>query len=257
LIKFLSMARYGKAGDGYRNNVIDIYALKARVYPMVIFFLPVVFLMIVNSFQFNDLEQLFLSVIITGTLAFILSQTGRDKGKRKEKGLWDSWGGSPTIQLMRHRNTEINSATKARYFTKLNALCALAVYPDANLEQNDPGKADEIYAFWSSYLRNNSRNQKKFNLLFRETTNYGFRRNLWGMKNLSIRLITILLVMNYFYFVLAEGHFNLLFFPETFTINFLILVALLVFWTFYISKEWVRMVAFTYAHRLLEATDKL
>lgn len=224
---------------------------------MIIFFFPVMLVAIVNAFQFTDLKQLFSSMIITGSLTYLLSHIGRDKGKRKEPKLWKSWGGAPSIQIMRYRNNEISTLTKDRYFSKLNTLCAVPSVPNLLTEQSDPDKADEIYAFWGSYLRNNSRDKDKFNLVYTENTNYGFRRNLWGMKSLAITWITILMLLNYFHFVLAEEHFDFLFFPEAFAINFLILLVSLAFWIFYVNKEWVKTMAFAYAHRLIEVTDKL
>ena len=43
-------------------------------------------------------------------------------------------------------------------------------------------EADEIYRSWSNYLRTNVRDIEKYNLLFAELINYGFRRNVYGMK---------------------------------------------------------------------------
>ncbi len=198
---------------------------------MIIFFFPVILLAIVNAFQFTDLKQFCSSVIIMGSLTYLLSHIGRDKGKKKEPKLWESWGGAPSIQVMRYSNGEIPTLIKDRYFSKLNSLCAVPIVPNLLTEQSDPDKADEIYALWGSYLRNNSRDQIKFNLVFTENTNYGFRRNLWGMKNLAIAWIIVLMLLNYSHFVLAEGHFDLFFFPEASTINLLILLCSLAFWT--------------------------
>src|SRR4051812_8233013 len=49
------------------------------------------------------------------------AQLGRDRGKALEPGLWDEWGGSPTLQVWRQRETPAD-----RYDTeRLNRLSTL------------------------------------------------------------------------------------------------------------------------------------
>ncbi|MPR37426.1 hypothetical protein [Salmonirosea aquatica] len=77
------------------TSMNDIYALKARVYPMVLVLLPLATTAVSISFQMDLYTRLFLSVVMYGALSYLLSQTGRDEGKRKEAWLWGKWGGHP------------------------------------------------------------------------------------------------------------------------------------------------------------------
>src|ERR1700744_691157 len=152
--------------------MIGIYTLKARLYPIILVFLPIPLLGIVYSFEFKTYVHAVSSIGIAGALTYLLSQIGRDRGKKKEKELWSSWGGTPTTQLLRIKNPLIDIHTKTRYHNKLQTLCPMPILPDQNMENTDLGKADECYAAWSNYLRTQTRDTKKFPLVFKENISY-------------------------------------------------------------------------------------
>lgn len=55
--------------------------------------------------------------------------------------------------------------------------------------------ADAYYARGANWLRENTRNTKKFDVLFNENVNYGFRRNLFGLKLPGFLLNTLIVLV--------------------------------------------------------------
>lgn len=237
--------------------MFDTYTLKARINPVVIFALPGFLLLVTYSIKLDALQPILCSAAITSAITFLLSQIGRQQGKKKEQKLWEDWGGTPTTQLFRWRNHVIPTHVKKRYHAALQQRVPVPTTSDSVFESQFPAEADEIYAAWSHYLRVETRDTKTWNLVFKENINYGFRRNLWGMKPAAIMLLLLLGIGNYFYNVYIYEDYNILCFTKSFWLTNGILVAFLGLWIFIITKEFVRVAAFAYAERLLEASTKL
>ena len=236
---------------------MDRYSLNARIYPIVIFYMPAIILAVLFSLKFDKYVHLFTSFGIVGALSYLFSQLGRDGGKKKEKGLWKSWGGAPSTQLLRWRNSEINVNTKKRYHNRLNILCALDNTPDPNFEQSNPDEADEAYQAWTRFLISKTRDNKKYSVLLKDNMNYGFRRNLWGMKNYALSLIVILMASTFIYYWVTTKSPNVTLYPVEFAIAEIILSVILLFWVLVINKNWIKVPAFAYAERLLETVEEI
>src|SRR5689334_13223644 len=99
--------------------MIDAYSLKARIYPTILALLPILIIVVFFSIQFESIIHSLSSLGLVAVLGYLLSQLGRDQGKKKESELWKSWGGSPTTQLLRLTDHSIDKYTKERYHTKM------------------------------------------------------------------------------------------------------------------------------------------
>lgn len=86
-------------------NLFDTYTLRARVQPALIGVLPAGFLMFALLPEHPFFVTAFFSLLGAAGGTAIVAQVGRDPGKKKEKALWDSWGGPPTTRFLRHRRT--------------------------------------------------------------------------------------------------------------------------------------------------------
>lgn len=237
--------------------MFDSYTLKARYYPVVILFLPIVLMGIAYSFEFLTVVHFLSSVGIAGALTYLFSQLGRDRGKEKEADLWKNWGGPPTTQLFRLNNSRIDPHTKNRYHAKMRTLCPTLIIPDIILETTEPATVDEVYRAWTKFLLSKTRDTKTYTLLFRENTSYGFRRNLWGLKRTAITIIILSLVANYIYWIISLNTFNPINFPKGFMYTTIVLTGLLLFWIFIVNRVWIKPVAFSYGERLIEAIDMI
>ena len=237
--------------------MLDSYSLKARIYPVLILFTPILVVGFFYSLQFKSLIHAGLALGLMGMLSYIFSQLGRDQGKIKEPKLWDSWGGPPSTQLLRITDGEINRLSKERYHNKLSKICPLSVAPDYENEKKVSSASDEIYGAWVKFLITQTRDTNKFPLLFKENTSYGFRRNLWALKKQGIGIIITLLIGIYLHAYTEVDSFSLRDFSETYWYTNISLLSLLLFWLLIVTRDWVRVPAFAYANRLCEAIDQL
>lgn len=234
---------------------LDIYSLKARVYPAFVLLLPVLVLALFYITDFKIYYHYATAIISVGFLSFILAQLGRDQGKNKENQLFERMGGKPTIQILRHTNNHLDKTTKARYHKGLSEKIPEISIPSLEEEQLNPQKSDEVFESCTKYLISKTRDTEKFNLLFKENINYGFRRNLWGMKTwgLSILITSILTHM----VIATDGFSNIGFKPTNDIYPYLAFLALGLFWIFVVTNNWVRLTAFAYAERLYETIEEI
>lgn len=187
--------------------------------------------------------------------AMLLSQLGQGPGKSKEPSLFSGWGGQPSAAMLRHRDVQLDPRTKARYHRKLSRLVTDSAAPTAVQEDADPADADSTYLSWVSYLRSHTRDPEQFRMLLASNIDYGFRRNLWGMKPAGIFVAVL--------GTLATTSRLGWIFWSTRTVDFVALAALifnvwmLVVWVATINSTWVRIVARTYAEQLLATSDVL
>lgn len=232
------------------KSIIDDYSLRARFYPSLIVLLPV---FVVAIFYITDIEKYyhyFTAFCALGLFSYVLAQFGRDRGKAKEPQLFTAFGGKPTTQIMRYRDTHLNRMTKDRYRSLLEQKIANLSFPTQSEENQAPIAADEIYDSCARYLISKTRDNQKYYLLYKENTSYGFRRNLWAMKVIAIFIILLSITLHLYY--TTSQFTDVIKFADKDFILSGILVITLCTWLFVITKSWVKMIAFSYAERLFE-----
>src|SRR5207247_8731576 len=101
------------------------------------------------------------------------------------------WGGAPSSAIFRHRDRQLDSLTKARYHARLATLVGGTKAPTIGEEDADQAAADRIYTAWSNYVRVSTRDATRYPLVFKENANYGFRRNVWGLRPVGIITCTV------------------------------------------------------------------
>jgi hypothetical protein len=235
--------------------ITDSYERKARLYPALLLVAPVVIAIVgAGSTKLSALESIGAVVAGCGG-AFLLTQLGRDAGKKCEKPLFESWGGLPSVAVFRHRDARIDAITKARYHKQMAALVKNAKAPSPEEEAADWEKADQIYTAWSSYLRVHTRDMKRYPLVFQENISYGYRRNVCGLRPLGVTVSTLSLgcgAIWFYHLHLTTGTVS----KES--VGALICVALiLLLWIFQFTPKWVRIAADAYAERLTETVESM
>lgn len=236
------------------NTKLDIYTIEARIAPVLVTFLPLG-LAVIAWFPAKFVGQGLLTGVLTSIgMTALLAQFGRDLGKRKEPNLFKSWGGAPTTQMLRYRDSKLNSVSLERYRKKLESLVNKKL-PSEDEEQKKPKDADTIYLSCVDYLRINTKDSKRFPLVCSENINYGFRRNLWGLKPIGIIANLIALISTVLLLYLNKNNIGLLS-PIVFFVV-LIEVLFLGLWIFAITTRWVKIAADAYAKSLLATCDKL
>jgi len=233
----------------------DRYSRNARLYPALLVILPVaicaVFLAKVELSWINTLKAGLAA--IGGT--YLFAQLARDPGKKSEKGLFAKWGGMPSVTILRHQDTRIDPISKARYHERLCALVVGTTAPSAESERVDIAAADLCYAAWSTHLRNSTRDQKRFPLIFDELVSYGYRRNVLGLRSLGLFFSTLcgIAAAGFAWFQLHHQHEI----GGGVWASLVLAIVFLLFWTLIVTPEWVQLVAESYAARLIEAVDDL
>jgi len=234
---------------------MNTYYLKARIYPVILSVIPILIIGVLFSVTFKNYYQTIGGLGLSTVLFFLFSQLGRDRGKRIEKNLWEKWGGAPSTQILRLHDKQLNSLTKKEYHKIMNSLVDIETTPTEELEIDFPNECDEIYAAWVKYLIGKTRDTKKFNLLFSENINYGFRRNSLGLKSFAIIVISILIIgvlgVNY----LNYGAINIKDMNTLIATGILIIP--LLYWVLIVNENWVKIPAIAYAERLMESIEEI
>jgi hypothetical protein len=165
------------------TKFFDAYNRVARIYPGIIAFAPVVWS--ASAFGFTpDLRSGGFALLVVACLLYFFASLARSRGKILEETLIRKWGAWPTTLFLRHRDEHFDKMTKGRYHATLAKLCKLA-FPSAADEQRDPRGADDVYRSATKKLIE-ARRGPQFKMLHDENTSYGFRRNLLGLKPISL-----------------------------------------------------------------------
>lgn len=163
---------------------LDEYDLRARVLPAVLITIPV----LATAYVFLPVARSIAGMISGGVfeyaILFLLARIARDRGKRIQATLYEKWGGKPTTAMLRHRDSRIDPFTKGRYKQTLSELCRLS-FPNEREEEADPVRADQTYESAVKALIE-KRRSKTYGLVFAENCNFGFVRNLLGLKPIGL-----------------------------------------------------------------------
>jgi len=251
----------------------DDYNRKARLAPALLVSLPIALTVIVffpdNVWSWGGV----VSLLAWCGILKLLAQLSRDMGKAKEEELYDAWGGKPTTYFLRHRTTR-NKVNLAHQHSKLHELTGQSM-PNESEELANPDLADQIYDTCTQFLLAKTRDHNKFFLIYEENCNYGFRRNLLGMKPLGIitsSIGTILLGVQCIFKIgvpqisttwnvdsLIQAGISLQFSncPPLSLACLLVNFFLFTSWLMWINSSWVKGAADAYAVRLLESCENL
>ncbi len=251
--------------DDVVSKITDPYERPARLYPALLTLLPLLAIVMLYYGPKASAMTGAVTVAISCGGLYLTTNLCREFGKLLEHRLYLEWGGKPTTQLLRHRDTTIEGVTKQRYHQCLANKINVS-FPSRDQESNDPAAADDIYQSGVRWLLNHTRpdDGKKFELLFKENVAYGFRRNALGMKpiGLLISIGSLLWVLLKEGVLLGSGrpvvdlaavsHISDAGIAAV-TVSMMMLVA----WMLFFTKTSARTAAFTYAETLLRACDSL
>lgn len=232
------------------NNLIDRYVLGARVAPVAVVAFSL-FLAISAWIPFSQWPiKLLGGSAFLALGAFVLAQIARDAGKAIEGPLWRSWGGPPTVRMLRHSDTTIAPGSKSLIYRQLIRFSIVDRLPSESEERQDPGHADELYGVCSEWLRRKALELKAkspFDVVHAENISYGFQRNILGIKRygLAISFIALGVAISAFFFNRRP---------------FIELAGILIvgsYLTFGVTEAAVKRSADEYAKRLLDAVQAI
>ena len=235
------------------KELFEKYTFNARLMPVFITTLPVCAFVIALFPEELTLLGTIAGISVSLGLPLLLSHLGRDAGKKRESLLFKLWGGMPSNLILSYQHTSLDTNTLERYRNKISALMQMQL-PTREEETKLFDDCLNKYQACSNFLREKTRDATVFALLFSENINYGFRRNLWGLKPLGITLSTACGIASGFllYLDLVDSGDYL-----TSLLSTVSSVLLLTIWIFIINPEWVKVPAMAYAERLVSSCETL
>lgn len=176
-----------------------MYDLRARLFPALVISFPTlafIYAVIPSARGFWGWVS---GSILEAAVLFVLMRIGRDRGAYLQGKLYAIWGGKPTTIMLRHRDHSVDAHTKERYKQTLARLSGLALPTDAE-ELADPESADALYeSAIRALLEQRRRSSDK--LVFTENCNYGYVRNLVGLKPIGLATVLMTLAADVFLYL--------------------------------------------------------
>ena len=127
------------------NSLFNLYDRKARLKPALLCGLPLIVSMVLLIPELGAVWAAIGGIVLYGGGAMFLVQVGRDRGKALEPDLFRSWGGKPSVAILRHTDPRLVAATKNRYRTFLERAVPDLTLASLELEQRHPQEADGGY----------------------------------------------------------------------------------------------------------------
>lgn len=231
-------------------GVFDHYSLRARLQPALLTLLPAAIGVIAWTGTGVKWQSALWALFGTAGGTYFLAICARNIGKQIEPKLWESWGGAPSTQMLRHRGPA-NPIMRERWHNALSKLIGKP-FPTTKEEEANPEQADHFYQAAVKLQISKTRDTKKFPLLYKENVHYGFCRNLFAMKSIAIIIAILGLTASIAagIWFLHIGH------PQIAPwVCSAANVCFLFWWVFIVKSNWVKVPAFAYAERLFESTE--
>lgn len=236
------------------NNISE-YELKARIFPASLTILPLVITLLI---LFPELINLGSSLIILGILIillFFLGKLARERGKKVQHKLIQKWGSLPTTLYLSHLDNTLDIETKKRYHDYLEKNIEGLELPSQAEEIEKPKYSQDKYESAVKWLLENTRDTKDFSLLYQDNINYGYSRNMLGMKPLGVVISVISFVLN-FYLLYSQSYPYITENTVGIIISIMISFAFIIIWIFFVNEKWVKSTSKAYARTLLSTCEK-
>ena len=158
--------------------------------------------------------------------------------------------------MLRHTDSRLSNPTKDRYRSFLSSAVPGLALVSAQEEAANPEQADAGYDSANRWLLEHTRDRARFDLLFTENMNYGFRRNLLGLKPIALGIDAVALMLVIGMAVASwTGEFasTIQALPPGWWVSVVITAGHTLLFAAYTRTDWVLMAAETYAQQLLAA----
>jgi len=237
------------------SHFFDLYSLRARLLPALLALLPLFLATALWSPELYDFGTSLAGLAVACGLTVALAHFSRGRGRAVERRLVHDWGALPATLWLRHSDCTLDHETKARYRAYLEKNVPHWSAPTPAEELSSPDAADERNGSAVKWLIENTRDRRRFSLVFEENVSYGFRRNLLGLRPVGSAIaIAVTLWFAYRTYSGLSDPLN----PgwrEIAAIAMIVIITL--WWTKVVTQRWVRDAADAYARALLAACDAL
>ncbi|MEJ7567762.1 MAG: hypothetical protein WKF41_05800 [Gaiellaceae bacterium] len=230
--------------------MLDAYSRTARLAPAILAGLPALAVLIAGVT--SPWTPLRAGASLAGGAGLVIVALVRDRGRAVQAQLWSTWGGSPSTRRLRWRDGDHPQVV--RLHERVEQATGLDL-PDAAAEETDPDEADARYEEAVGALRDLTRNQDRFPLVFEENVNYGWRRNSLGLRPLAIAIALLAAGASIAILALGPGSIDA---RAARWVPALAIAALAtLWWVLVVTEQWVRSAAELYSDRLFESAHTL
>ena len=244
-------------------DLFDNYSRQARLFPGLLTVFPPLMTVLAwfPQLLLSNIGTTLLTIATSCGLLYALGSWARTRGKYLETKLLKEWGGWPTTLKLRYAGS-LDSSTLARYHAFLEKNVPHWHAPTSADELAVPANADGAYGSAVLWLKEKTR--KGFPLVDKENAQYGFRRNLLGMKPVGIIICalaasaSLLAIYSHATGITAAELWAVTSIqrPKIWAATAVDFVALFA-WVALVRRRWVRQAGEQYADVLLAACDQL
>lgn len=224
---------------------LDDYERRARLVPGLLLVAPVAIVVLMFSLKGNPVVAGIVGSLTAFGAPVVLANVVRHRGLAVQDDLWQAWGGKPTNQLLQTGPSGRRDHWRA-------AVEAVSGQTLPTPGQPDP---DGHYDAAVATVISDTRDPKHFKLVFNENRNYGYERNLYGLRKLGLIVALACLVGSaaaVAVLVVADHAAR----PE-WIVGLVALLGLVGVWIYLPSSTRARTTAFKYAEQLLDAAVEL
>ncbi|MEU3198813.1 hypothetical protein [Streptomyces sp. NPDC006996] len=162
--------------------ILDDYERRARLVPGLLAALPFIVLFAVLGLRQIPAVSYVLGILaVAGVGPVLIAVAVRSFGKAVEKQLWESWGGPPTTVWLRLDPPSDDEAQRDTWRKAVEAVSGVTLL-SLRAERRDKAKADKAIQRAIKRVRDKTRDKETFALLFKENRDYGYERNLYGVR---------------------------------------------------------------------------
>jgi hypothetical protein len=235
-----------------KPDLFDHYNFRARLQPAFLSLVPLAIAAYAWARPDAKWITALWSLLGSAGFTFFLANVARNHGKRIEAELWQSWGGKPTTLLLRHSGPE-NPVRREQWHKQLSKLYGKTL-PTESEERENPVGADNEYDAATRLLIEKTRDVKAYPFVYRDNVNYGFCRNLYALRHVGILTssLALLACLTAGFWALKAGKVD--YSPWG---SAVVCGALLLWWVFTITSDWVKVPAINYAQHLFDSAGKV
>lgn len=235
-------------------SYFSVYEIKARFFPALLLILPIIFTIFIWYPDLISLDSSLIIGLVFFITIFFLAKFCRAMGLKVQNKMLKEWGDFPSTTMLRHSDSTIDSITKYRYHSFLNSNVENIKLPTPEEEAENREDADLQYRSAVKWLLEYTRDTQIFNIIYTDNANYGFSRNMLGVKYLGISL-TFLAIGLHVYGIHMKYQLNSLFLPLEIWLTLLFNLGMLMSWIFFVNKKWVTSNAYAFARSLLACCE--
>lgn len=232
------------------------YAIHARFMPVFVVIFPLVLTILAWYPQAKTILGGAMTLLISFGIMSFLSIYVSNLGNDLQDKYFRNWGGAPSTLLLLPSNKELDRYTKQRYFKWLNSKCSGLGLPESLDDQIDSEELYEKIRSAGNFMREYTRDRKKYSQVYNDNVAYGFARNIVAIRIAGLVIASASLISNGLFLYIISNTDS----PNT--INSIGVIALLAsticLWihSAVMKESFVKRRGYRYARTLFEVCEK-